>query len=343
MKRTHPWLFSLAALATCLAFIVIVLGAYTRLTDAGLGCPDWPGCYGQLTVPKTQSQLQRADALYPNQVVEPAKAWAEMIHRYVAGFLGVLIFVIAAGLMRVRRSLNLSIIFPIGLVGMLLFQAALGMWTVTLKLLPLVVMGHLLGGFTIISLLAWLTLRVSDWQLGAFTSLRAYRHWARLGFVVLALQIALGGWTSANYAALACPDLPFCQGELIPPMDFKTAFNVFNPIGPNYEGGLLESTARITINTVHRFGAFIVLLVLGGLGVTLISKAKRGAVHHLAAGMTAVLGIQIVLGVLNITESLPLSVAVTHNAVAAILLLFVLAMNVALNAPIQKENEHVPL
>lgn len=329
------WIFRLAAFATCLAFVVIILGAYTRLTDAGLGCPDWPGCYGQLTVPKTDKQLSQAAQLYPEQRVESAKAWAEMIHRYVAGTLGLLILALSTLVWRARQQFNISRIFPVALVGLLFFQAALGMWTVTLKLYPLVVMGHLLGGMTLFTLLAWLTLRVSGWQIGPYESLKGYRTWATIAFMLLACQIALGGWTSSNYAALACPDFPFCQGQWIPSLDFETAFKVLQPIGPNYEGGLLNSTARITINTMHRFGAIVVLCVLGGLGVALIHRIKRGAIHHIAAIMTGVLGIQMVLGVLNITQNLPLGVAVTHNAVAVVLLFWVLVLNIALRQPIR--------
>jgi len=321
-------LFLLSLFASVLALIVVVLGAYTRLGDAGLGCPDWPGCYGYITVPNTQPEIIAASIQFPEATIEPAKAWKEMIHRYVAGTLGILIFVIVAYAVRARKFLGKSFIVPLVLIPLVLFQAVLGMWTVTMKLLPLVVMGHLLGGLTILSCLWWLVLKTApnDHKL-----LRNYKPeitdkqaiwyaWAMIALVVCVFQIALGGWTSANYAALACPDFPFCHGKLFPAVDIAKAFNFFSPVGANYEGGLLDSIARATINTFHRFGGLITGVVIGSLGVTLMLAARWRHIRFLCFILTALLALQIGFGILNITELLPLPVAVAHNGIAALLL-----------------------
>ena len=319
-------IFRVSLIAVLLGFVVVVLGAYTRLADAGLGCPDWPGCYGQLVVPQNQASLAQAAILYPDQPVVAAKAWKEMLHRYVAGSLGLLIFAIAFLAWRKRLEDNQPVLLALCLVPLVVFQAALGMWTVTLQLLPLVVMGHLLGGIALVSTLWWLTLSNSGWRLSNRLS-SGWCMWALIALVICAVQIALGGWTSSNYAALACPDFPFCQGSWIPAMDLSNAFRFWSPLGINYEGGILDNAARATINTFHRFGGVVTATLVLYLALTMLFKQKARVLRTLAFALILVVLVQISLGILNITELLPLGVAVAHNAVAVILLLLLLTVN----------------
>lgn len=326
MQTSKNLFHQLALIATLLAFVVVILGAFTRLTDAGLGCPDWPGCYGQLTVPQSEQALAQAAESYPGQTVEPAKAWAEMVHRYIAGSLGLFIFTLAGMAIYQRKQAGQPVFLPLALVGLVIFQAVLGMWTVTLLLLPLVVMGHLMGGMSILASLWWLALRVFNAPTQRQPQFKKYLPWALLGFVFIYLQIALGGWTGANYSALACPDFPFCQGKLIPEMDLAAAFNFSHPVGVNYDGGVLNNTARITINSVHRFFAVFVGLYCLGFAIACIWQRASMAIHSLGLWFGCVLIMQITLGIINITHLAPLAVAVLHNAFGAILLLTMLAI-----------------
>lgn len=304
----------LARIALLLAFIVVILGAFTRLSDAGLGCPDWPGCYGHF---------------YPEHVIDPAKAWAEMIHRYAAGTLGLLILCIAIGSLIKRKALSVAV--PLALVVLVIFQAALGMWTVTLQLLPVVVMGHLLGGMTIFALLGVLNFQLGrHFQSNTIGSIKVFRPWALIGLIIVACQIALGGWTSANYAALACTTFPFCHGQLLPIHEFHAAFNFFMPVGANFQGGVLDGAERVTIQVMHRLGALITALYLVWLSVWLLISGKTKALRILGTLIIIILCAQILLGILNVVLLLPLGVAVAHNAVAALLLLTVVALNCSL-------------
>jgi cytochrome c oxidase assembly protein subunit 15 len=321
----------LVGFAVILAFLVVVLGAFTRLTDAGLGCPDWPGCYGHLIVPETQKSIQQADLMYPKMPVVESKAWAEMVHRYAAGILALCIFTLTILAFRHRRQANQSILISILLVGVVLFQVVLGMWTVTLQLLPVVVMGHLLGGLTILSLLWLLHLSMSRKWVIENNRWQAYRPWAILGLIILAIQIALGGWTSTNYASLVCPDFPYCQGNSLVMGEFKTAFNVFMPLGANFDGGILDATARMTIQIMHRLGAMITGIYLLILSLSLLF-AKNSLLRTIAIVLLLVLFIQISLGILNVLWLLPLDIAVAHNAFAALLLLTVVTLNFVLYA-----------
>jgi cytochrome c oxidase assembly protein subunit 15 len=314
--------FWLAAFATVLAFCVILLGAYTRLKDAGLGCPDWPGCYGQITVPHTTSEIQQAAKLFPGEKVEAAKAWPEMVHRYFAGTLGLIIFILAIwSIVRKLKYRDQPLWIPLILAAFVIFQAALGMWTVTWKLLPLVVMGHLLGGFTVAALLWWLTLKTGGFLQSAKISFQQLRPWAWIALIIVALQIFLGGWTSANYASLACTHFPFCNGSLFPPMAFKEAFNFASPIGTNYQGGVLDMAARVTIHMMHRYGALVTFLFVGALSVYLIVSRSEAGLRPIGWIILLLLLLQILLGILNVVLMLPLLVAVAHNGVAALLLL----------------------
>ena len=309
----------LVGFSILLAVVVIVLGAYTRLTDAGLGCPDWPGCYGHLTVPESDMHIEAANAAYPERPVETQKAWNEMIHRYFAGTLGLCILAIAVWAVS-KRSAEVPIKLPLVLLALVSFQALLGMWTVTLNLLPVVVMGHLLGGFSVLTCLFLLYLRLSRYRIG-FVDMRIKRYatFAALGIVVLVGQIALGGWTSANYAALACTEFPVCEGDWLSRLDMAGAYSV--PEAVNYEYGAHDYAERMTMHIVHRLGAVITFLYLGWLAISLYRRSASQHLRNASVVLGLVLLAQVGLGISNVVFSLPLQVAVLHNAVAACLLL----------------------
>lgn len=327
--------FYLALVATLLASLVVGLGAYTRLVHAGLGCPDWPGCYGFLTVPDTQQEIAVAESLFPDAPVEVGKGWAEMIHRYVAGALMLLVLMIVIQAVRNRRESGQPFKLPILILVLITLQAAFGMWTVTLKLWPQVVTAHLLGGFATFSLLFLLTLRLSGRHKqkvppGPFFVLKGL---AVLSLLVVVGQISLGGWTSSNYAALACPDLPMCQGQWLPAMNFEEGFDVGQDIGPNYLGGQLHAEARTAIHFAHRIGALLTVLLLTiqmliALKVSVRVGGSSGAtVRRIMLLVMLMLLVQVGLGLSNIIWSLPLSIAVAHNLGGALLLLSLVAYN----------------
>jgi len=366
--------------------VVVVLGAYTRLADAGLGCPDWPTCYGHLWVPETQDEVNNANEKFAETPVEHDKTWPEQIHRIFASSLGVFILVcfylVNAGRAKEQKqsqinsvsSLLISLVVltvslvvlnvresafipmlegVIGIVliaffsnllrikkqskntnsntfllvsllsGLVILQGLFGMWTVTLKLWPKVVTAHLLGGFTVLSLIALF------WKSMLFSSAKTFatsKLIRRVSFAVLFItiaQIALGGWVSSNYAALACPDFPLCQNEMFPEADFASGFNVLQKIGPNYLGGKLDNTARIAIHLSHRVGAVIATIGILALAVVLL-RLKDSAARPYAFTLIAALGLQISLGISNIIFALPLSIAVLHNAGGALLLLSII-------------------
>lgn len=310
-------LLNLARVACVLALIVIVIGAYTRLSDAGLGCPDWPGCYGNLIVP---DKAEHANVAYPERPLEKAKAWKEMVHRYAASSLGLLILIIAF-ISWTKTSLSNMRMFTSGLLLLVIFQGLLGMWTVTLLLKPIIVLSHLLGGLSILSLLYWTALRQQASHLATYsTGNRKLLPLVVVGMIVLAIQISLGGWTSSNYAALACPDFPTCQGVWWPKMDFNEGFILWRGLGIDYEGGVLHGSARTAIHMAHRIGAVITFLTI----LTVAVQALRSGMNNIKLTGLSVLIIlvaQVSLGIANIKFFLPLSVAVAHNGVAALLLL----------------------
>jgi len=317
-------LHHLAAAATALAFAVVVLGAFVRLSDAGLGCPDWPGCYGHIGVPDAASGV----AGEFDRPLEPGKAWKEMVHRYFAGTLGLVIAALGVWAWRQRRQTGEGAGLPLFLVGLVVFQALLGMWTVTWLLKPLVVTAHLLGGMATLALLFWLALRRGAWPAPQPGVAPVWRKAALLGLAVVVLQIALGGWTSANYAALACPDFPACyQGQWWPATDFGEAFTLWHGLGIDYEGGVLAHPARTAIHLTHRVGAVVTLLVVGGLALALWRRNPGSGVRRLAGLVGLLLVAQVALGVGNVVLGLPLAVAVAHNGVAAALLLALVALN----------------
>lgn len=316
---------TLKRLVSCsiiLAMCVILLGAYTRLTDAGLGCPDWPGCYGFLKVPEQAHHIEQAQVLYPERPVETHKAWNEMIHRYFAGSLGLLILVIFLFSVRQKR-----VLLPSLLLGLVIFQAALGMWTVTLALHPVVVMGHLLGGFTLLSLLAlyW-------WQLQPAPLVLVKRSLKLLFWpvlLVLIIQVALGGWTAANYAALACIQLPVCEPGWSNQLNFDEAFSLH--LGyDSYEYGVMSQSARSTVHVLHRLWAAVTLLVVAAYAISLW-RTSSGVVKQLSLMVLALLVLQFSLGVANVVLHLPLANAVAHNFVAANLVMCLVVMGYQLH------------
>lgn len=316
-------------MATVLALLVVLLGAYTRLTHAGLGCPDWPGCYGFIAVPASEAQLAHAETHFPQAPVEAEKGWNEMIHRYFAGSLGLLILGLAGYALVLRGRQQQPLKLPLLLVAVVVAQAAFGMWTVTLKLWPQVVTAHLLGGFTTLSLLFLLSLRLSN-RFAAVQVPSMLRWLAACGLILVIGQIILGGWVSSNYAAVACADFPTCHGQWLPPMDFANGFHLTQHIGPNYLGGQLDNDARTAIHFTHRLGAVLVLLVLS----VLAWRLRQTGFVRLSVLLLLALLVQISLGISNVLLQLPLPVAVAHNIGAACLLLVLVLINYRLRTPV---------
>ncbi|HEY6941513.1 COX15/CtaA family protein [Dokdonella sp.] len=360
--------FRLAAFATLFAFLVIVFGAFVRLSNAGLSCPDWPTCYGKATWPGHAQEIARANEAFPERPFETHKAWREQVHRMLAGTLGTLVFALALVAAWPRRAQvaallaaalaaaigialyikglyvasallsALALALPLGAAatlrrswpwrvavaafGVVIVQAMLGMWTVTLLLKPIVVMGHLLGGLLTFSLLAAIAIALV--RRGApDDAQRRLRPMVIVALALLSLQIALGGWTSANYAALACgADFPTCAGSWWPQTDFHEGFVLWRGIGVNYEGGVLDAAARAAIQIAHRIGA---LVVFGHVSATAILAWRRGLRAN-AALVGALLCTQVALGILNVKLLLPLPVATAHNGVAALLLFSLIAL-----------------
>ena len=313
----------LCLLGTLIALCVVVLGAWVRLNNAGLGCPDWPGCYGHLTAGQAAANATQANAAFPDRPVVEHKAFREMFHRFVAGGLVLVIVAIAVFAFRHRDDPSQPKRLPAALVLLVVFQALLGMWTVTLLLKPLIVVAHLVGGLSVLALLWWLSLEPAAAPTATDARLR---HWAIAGLVVLALQIMLGGWVSSNYAALACPDFPTCQKSYWPAMDFKDAFVLWRGLGIDYEGGVLDHPARVAIHFTHRLGALLTAGVLAAVAWLAVRRGSTRAVRVAGVGLGVVLGVQVVLGPSMVLHALPLALATAHNGVAALLLLAIVAV-----------------
>ncbi|GAB3312593.1 COX15/CtaA family protein [Luteimonas notoginsengisoli] len=356
----------IAWLAVALALGVIVFGAFVRLSNAGLSCPDWPTCYGRASWPTATSQGLADHAATAIRPVEIHKAWREQLHRMIAGGLGVLVLVLALLAARKRRhgvlqvaaaAVLVALAIPLYMRGMhvaasalaiageavllfaalrwsnvdlartaaltlavIIFQALLGMWTVTWLLKPIVVMGHLLGGLTTFALLTWMAWRATHSPIRLVDAL-ALRRWVIVVLALLAVQIALGGWTSANYAALACAnDFPKCVGRWWPPHDFREGFVLWRGIGVDYEGGVLDGASRIAIQLAHRMMAVVAFTALVALALRLL---RTPGLRGWAVLLALLACTQVALGIANVKLSLPLDVAVAHNA-GAVLLLFVL-------------------
>ena len=309
----------LLVLAALIAYTVIVLGAYVRLSDAGLGCPDWPGCYGKLLVPEDSLAVEQANQAFPDRPLEHAAAWKEMVHRYAATTLGFIILLLAfKNWLAVLKGDQGFLPSRTILLALVLFQGALGMWTVTLLLKPLIVDAHLLGGMTILSLLYWQLISTAKPTVSENPGFS--RQWIYPAILLVFFQIALGGWTSANYSALVCTDFPKCQGSWWPEMNFKEAFVLWRGLGVDYEGGVLGGTARTAIHISHRLGALLTLLVLGGL-ILLAFRRGNKAIKVSAVLVAVALTAQLSLGIANVLLLLPLPVAVAHNGMAALLLI----------------------
>lgn len=307
-----------ASIAALVALCVIVLGAYVRLSHAGLGCPDWPGCYGHITWPTQTHEIDSANQNFPDRQVETDKAWKEMAHRYLAGTLVLLVVLINLLAWKpANRYQNLKLPAAMILI-LILFQAALGMWTVTLKLMPMVVTAHLLGGMVTFAFLLWFSLKTSrPGRYNPSTTIRKLRPAVIAALTVLVVQIFLGGWTSANYAALACPDFPSCQNSWWPQADYSEGFRIQREVGVDYEGGILDLQARVAIHWSHRIWAVVTFVFLGLLSFRLL---RTPVLQRAGLALITLLLTQIGLGISNVVFHLPISVAVFHNGMAALLL-----------------------
>lgn len=310
---------------TVFTLVVVVVGAFVRLTNSGLGCPDWPGCYGQLTPAQAARDIAKAVAEQggTHGPVSVQKAWHEMVHRYLAGTLGLLILGIAITAWIKRREQSPWL--PTAVLALVMFQAALGMWTVTMLLKPVIVTLHLMGGMATLALMTWLSARQLPIAQPASLTLRP---WAVLGLALLVAQITLGGWVSTNYAALACIDLPTCHGEWLPKMDFQHGFQIFRELGQTAAGDKLSYDALTAIHWTHRVGAVVVTLYLAWLAW---QAAQVTGIRAMALTVSVLLAVQVTLGVSNILTGLNLAVAVAHNAGAALLLAALVVLNFALS------------
>lgn len=320
------WFHRLALLGTVLTLAIVMSGAWVRLTDAGLGCPDWPGCYGQLTPPDTAHEIRRAEAAFPDAPVEVGKAWREMMHRYAIPFLGLVVLLLAGIAIVNRDDPFVPLIAPLVLLPLLAVQAILGMLTVTMLLQPIVVVAHLLGGMTTLGLLGYLALRTRPHVARILPSSNRFRGLSIIAIAVLMAQIALGGWTSANYAALACPDFPGCQGQLWPEADFAAGFVPWRGLG---SVGYSESAERTAIHLAHRIGALVTTLVLVGIGLGAAVRGPHRGVRVAGGVLAALVVAQVALGAMTVLLRLPLVLAVAHNGMAALLVLSAIALFVA--------------
>jgi cytochrome c oxidase assembly protein subunit 15 len=323
-SKAFRYFKGLVLAATLLALCVVSLGAYVRLTDAGLGCPDWPGCYGTLTVPQSEAAILQAQTTYPNSSVEVGKAWREMAHRYLAGTLGLFVLSIFVLGWKARNEIKSSPYTSSFLLLLIGFQAMLGMWTVTMLLKPAIVSGHLLGGMSTLALLSWLAHRHWGYYSDSIVTCQRLRLAIRLALVLLFMQIFLGGWTSTNYAALACTDFPTCHGAWVPDMDFSDAFHMVRELGLSKDGSALSLASLTAIQWTHRVGALVSFVYLGALGLTTLKywQLQRWSFLLLVALIT-----QIALGISNLVLHLPLVLAVAHNFTAALLVIIVVVLN----------------
>ena len=371
----HRHFHRIAWLAVALASCVIVFGAFVRLSNAGLSCPDWPTCYGRATWPTTTAEVNHPTAL-DVRPLEVSKAWREQVHRHAAAILGTLVLVLTLLAVRRRRFGIAQVLVASGLVAsgiplymqghigaaltvatlgeltllaaafrwnnddlarvtaltlmVIVFQALLGKWTVTMLLKPVIVMGHLLGGLTTFSLLVWMAWRAT----GSPVFVAGYATLKRLlvvALVLLGIQIALGGWVSANYAALACGnDFPKCVGQWLPPTDFREGFVLWRGIGVDYEGGVLDGASRIAIQMAHRVFALVVIGYLVWFAIRMLRTPGLVAYGTVLLVLTA---LQVSLGIANVMAGLPLWVATLHNAGAVLLLFTLVGLLARMRAP----------
>lgn len=302
---------------------VVALGAWTRLEDAGLGCPDWPTCYGSITVPLSPQAIEQGQALYPDSPFSAEKAWPEMIHRHFAKAIGLLCILMAGiALWAARREKDIPVRHAVFLLFMVCLQGAFGAWTVTMKLFPPVVTGHLLFGFATFTTIVLLVVRLSPFlRPSGNVAAAALRPLAVMSLLVLVLQIALGGWTASNYAATVCTALPVCQDGWMQVLDLRDAFAIHTYAGTSYEfAPHLAPDAKITIHVAHRIGAWTTAAVLAVMALLLWFRAAGTRYRRFALFLGAGLLLQVVLGISNVIFNLPLAVAVAHNVVALLLL-----------------------
>jgi cytochrome c oxidase assembly protein subunit 15 len=318
------WFRRAALAAAILCAIVVVVGAWVRLTNAGLGCPDWPGCYGHIHPAQLIDRVAEINADNPERPFDYQKALNEMVHRYIVGALGILVLTLAALSVWNRRDPAQPRVLPWLIVVLLVLQALLGMWTVTLLLKPLIVTLHLLGGLATLALLWWLALSPERRELKAAE--RPVRRLAIAAFAVLVAQIALGGWTSTNYAAAACTDFPSCHGKWWPNMDFKNGFVLWRGLGIDYEGGVLDAPARVAIHYSHRLGAYLTGLVLLLLVLGAWRRAQTALTRGAATAVLVAVALQILIGMNLIWQGWPLWLGTSHNAGAALLVLAMVAL-----------------
>ena len=307
--------FSAIGVAFC--FIVIGLGAWTRLADAGLGCPDWPGCYGFVTFPTTPDEIAIAENLFPDSPVEIDKIIPEVVHRYFAASLGLLAIALLFIAFKENKLKLESTILLIIIIG----QGIFGYLTVSLKLHPLIVTSHLFGAIITTSLFLIIFMR-SLKLTKTFDVLARNKTLIIIGFALIIFQIFLGAWTSTNYAARACLDLPYCQGQLVPETNFKEGFNLFQSIGPNYLYGQMSNEARVAIHLTHRIGAIVVFFY----SLFLAAKLWSSETKQIVISFLAILFVQVFLGINNVLSSLPLWNAVAHNIVGVLLVLSFVVM-----------------
>ncbi|ATJ87359.1 COX15/CtaA family protein [Ralstonia solanacearum] len=302
---------------------LIMFGSFTRLTDSGLGCPDWPGCYGTSNPFHASDDIHAAQAAMPSGPVTWMKAWIEMTHRYFALALGVLIITLVVLAWVKRRELKQSPWYATAVLGLVCLQGAFGAWTVTLKLQPAIVVTHLLLGMSLLAALIWLGCK-NDAPRQVDSRGASLRVLAAIGLALLVAQIALGGWVSTNYAVLACTDFPLCNGQWVPPMDFAHGFTFWRELGRTAGGDFISHDALVAIHWTHRVFAVIVLSYLAWLGL----RARRVAgVARVATVLLVVLAVQLATGLSNIVLGWPLPAAVAHNGGAAVLLLLMVRLH----------------
>lgn len=317
-----------------LTFDLIMFGAFTRLTDSGLGCPDWPGCYGQANPLQAHADISAAQAAMPTGPVTPMKAWIEMIHRYLAMTVGVLIVALMAIAWRrwiqsKHAQTKFSPWFPTVLLAFVCLQGAFGAWTVTMKLQPVIVTTHLLLGLGLLALLTWLGARQSEHTPVSNAAL-SLRTPAAVALLLLAIQIGLGGWVSTNYAALACTDFPLCHDALLPQMDFANGFTLWRSLGKTGGGEYLPFPALTAIHWTHRTFAFVVVLFVAWIG----HKAqKTDGLRSTGRWLLIAIALQLCTGVSTIFLKWPLALAVAHNGGAALLVLLLVMLNYKARIP----------
>jgi len=311
-----------------LTFDLIMFGAFTRLTDSGLGCPDWPGCYGHADPVRAHADISAAETAMPTGPVTVAKAWIEMIHRYLAMAIGVLIIALLVSAWRKwwksgRRETRFAPVFVTMLLAFVCLQGAFGAWTVTMKLQPVIVTIHLLLGMALLALLAWFGARQSN-PLPMAASTSSLRMPAALATMLLAIQIGLGGWVSTNYAALACTDFPLCNGMFLPPMDFANGFTLWRDLGMTAHDEYLPFDALTAIHWTHRTFAFVVFAMIAWVA---FRAMRSGGLHKSGRWLLILIMLQLLVGIATIFLQLPLLLAVLHNGIAALLLLLMIILN----------------